>query len=66
MTPTEAQLGAANKPELAAYRNGFTRLCNIRVEKGQDVNNVVYTNMNAAAASNDIAKVGYFVEFVRA
>ena len=63
--PTEAQLGAANKTELAAYRNGFTRLCDIRVEKGQDVNNVVYTNMNAAAASNDIAKVGYFVEFVR-
>lgn len=63
--PTEGQLGAANKTELAAYRNGFTRLCNIRVEKGQDVNNVVYANMNATAASNDLAKVGYFVEFVR-
>ena len=63
--PTADQLGAANKSELSAYRAGFTRLCNIRVEKGQDVNNVVYDNMNAAAASNDIAKVGYFVEFVR-
>ena len=64
--PTEAELGAANKPELAAYRNGFTRLCNIQVKKGQDVNNVVYDNVDAAAASNDLAKVGYFVEFVRA
>ncbi len=63
--PTANQLGAANKPELAAYRAGFTKLCNIRVEKGQDVNNVVYDDMNSAAASNNLEKVGYFVEFVR-
>ncbi len=63
--PTANQLGAANKPELAAYRAGFTKLCNIRVEKGQDVSNVVYDDMNSAAASNNLEKVGYFVEFVR-
>ncbi len=63
--PTANQLGAANKPELAAYRAGFTKLCNIRVEKGQDVGNVVYDEMNGAAASNNLEKVGYFVEFVR-
>ena len=64
--PAANQLGAANKPELAAYRAGFTKLCNIRVEKGQDVSNVVYDDMNSAAASNNLEKVGYFVEFVRA
>lgn len=64
--PAANQLGAANKPELAAYRAGFTKLCNIRVEKGQDVNNVVYDDVNGSAASNNIEKVGYFVEFVRA
>ena len=63
--PAANQLGAANKPELAAYRAGFTKLCNIRVEKGQDVSNVVYDDVNSAAASNNLAKVGYFVEFVR-
>ena len=63
--PTANQLGAANKPELAAYRAGFTKLCNIRVEKGQDVSNVVYDDVNSAAASNNLEKVGYFVEFVR-
>ena len=63
--PAENQLGAANKPELAAYRAGFTKLCNIRVEKGQDVSNVVYDDVNSAAASNNLEKVGYFVEFVR-
>ena len=64
--PAANQLGAANKPELAAYRAGFTKLCNIRVEKGQDVSNVVYDDVNGSAASNNIEKVGYFVEFVRA
>ena len=64
--PAANQLGAANKPELAAYRNGFTKLCNLRVEKGQNVGNVVYDDINTAAASNNLAKVGYFVEFVRA
>ena len=63
--PAENQLGAANKPELAAYRAGFTKLCNIRVEKGQDVRNIVYDDVNSAAASNNLEKVGYFVEFVR-
>ena len=63
--PAENQLGAANKPELAAYRAGFTKLCNIRVEKGQDVRNVVYDDVNSTAASNNLEKVGYFVEFVR-
>ena len=63
--PAANQLGAANKPELAAYRAGFTKLCNISVEKGQDVNNVVYDDVNSAAASNNLEKVGYFVEFVR-
>ena len=64
--PTSDQLGAANKPELAAYRAGFTKLCNIRVEKGQDVSNVVYDDVNGDAASDNLEKVGYFVEFVRA
>ena len=64
--PTADQLGAANKPELAAYREGFTRLCNIRVEKGQDVSNIEYDDVNDDAVSEDIGKVGYFVEFVRA
>ncbi|MBP5791894.1 MAG: SGNH/GDSL hydrolase family protein, partial [Kiritimatiellae bacterium] len=63
--PTEDQLGAANKPELAAYREGFKKLCNIRVEKGQDVKNVVYDDVNSDAVSENIGKVGYFVEFVR-
>ena len=63
--PTENELGAANMPELAAYRAGFTKLCNIRVEKGQDVSNVVYDDVNSAAASDNLEKVGYFVEFVR-
>ena len=63
--PAANQLGAANKPELAAYRAGFTKLCNIRVVKGQDVSNVVYDDVNSAAASNNLEKVGYFVEFVR-
>ena len=63
--PAANQLGAANKPELAAYRAGFTKLCNIRVEKGQDVRTVVYDDVNSAAASNNLEKVGYFVEFVR-
>ena len=63
--PTANQLGAANKPELAAYRAGFTKLCNIRVEKGQDVRNIVYDDVNSTAASNNLEKVGYFVEFVR-
>ena len=64
--PTVEQLGAANKPELADYRAGFTKLCNIRVEKGQDVNNVLYDDVNGNAASENLEKVGYFVEFVRA
>ena len=63
--PTSDQLGAANKPELADYRAGFTKLCNIRVEKGQDVSNVVYDDVNSDAVSENIGKVGYFVEFVR-
>ena len=64
--PTADQLGAANKPELAAYRRGFKRLGCIRVEKGQDIDNVSYADMSAEAVSENIGKVGYFVEFVRA
>lgn len=57
----DEELGAAAKDELAAYRDGFALARTI---------NVASTNTPAvvegAGATENIAKVGYFVEYVRA
>lgn len=63
--PDSSALGAANKSELADYRAGFTKYGDIRIERGQDINNIVYDNVDANAAASNIGRVGYFVEYVR-
>ena len=61
--------GAANKPELDDYRSGFKRYGVIDVPNGAvDLNpeNYTYSELDSTAAASGIARVGYFVEYVRA
>ena len=63
--PESSALGAANKSELASYRAGFTRYGNISVAHGQDIENIDYENTTGTAATDNLGRVGYFVEYVR-
>ena len=62
-------LGAANKAELADYRRGFKRygVINIPGEAADlDPSSLSYfTSVDETAAASGIARVGYFVEYVR-
>jgi lysophospholipase L1-like esterase len=62
-------LGAANKAELADYRRGFKRYGVINVPGAAanlDPSSLSYfTSVDEMAATSGIARVGYFVEYVR-
>lgn len=64
--PTSGELGAANKPDLDGYRQGFKRYGVINATNGLDPSSYTYTDVDATAAASGIARVGYFVEYVRA
>jgi hypothetical protein len=68
VAPLDEKLGAAAKDELADYISGFRRYA--VVEPCKNIlptleSAIPYSQVNSKAATNDIEKVGYFVEYVR-
>ncbi len=64
-----SSLGAATKAELADYRKGFKRYAVLEADKNilpTLETTIPYTHVNSDAASNNLSKVAYFVEYVRA
>ena len=61
-----SELGAAAKTELADYRKGFTRYGWFVATGAKDISSIAYNDVNASAATENIGRVGYFVEYVRA
>jgi len=66
VAPTSEQLGAEAKPELVDYRRGYKRYGVINATKGKDHTDITYSDVDEQAPTNDVARVGYFVEYVRA
>ncbi len=62
--PTAEELGAAAKTELDAYRQGF-KLAR-RIDAGSNLDTTNPYAYSGDGATEDIEKVGYFVEYVRA
>ena len=64
-----SELGAAAKTELADYRKGFKRYAVLEADKNilpTLETEIPYTDVNSDAASANLSKVAYFVEYVRA
>jgi lysophospholipase L1-like esterase len=62
--PTSAELGAAAKSELVDYRRGF-KLAR-RIDAASNLNTSTPYAATGDGATNNIEKVAYFVEYVRA
>ena len=62
--PTADELGAAAKSELAEYRKGY-QLCR-RIDAASNLNTSTPYAATGDGATNNIGKVAYFVEYVRA
>lgn len=66
---SSSELGAAAKAELADYRKGFKRYAVLDADKNilpTLETSIPYTYVNSDAASANLSKVAYFVEYVRA
>ena len=61
---SDGELGAAAKSELDDYRNGY-KLCRTIIPTGNIDTSNTYSSIGDGA-TNDIEKVAYFVEYVRA